>query len=416
MAGYIGSKGGVVQLDGYTETEADAEFVTKTGDTMSGNLTVPNIITSGNVDGRDVSVDGTKLDGIATNANNYTHPSAHAISFITGLQTALDGKVDDSQVLTNVPSGAVFTDTNTTYTVGDGGLTQKNFTTTLKTKLDGIESNAKDDQTITAGSGLSGGGTGNVTLSHSDTSSQASSNNSGRTYIQDITLDTYGHVTGLSTATETVVNTDTTYSIGDGGLTQKNFTTTLKTKLDGIETSADVTDVTNVKAALTALSTGTDAVGGDFIPVYDASAGTWEKQTITNAALQGPTGATGATGATGPAGADGAIGADGADGATGPQGPQGATGNTGSTGSQGPQGNTGSQGATGPQGATGAAGADGEDGLKGGGSDLIFFENSQNVTTNYTISNNKNAMSAGPITINNGITVTVGSGETWTVV
>ena len=46
----------------------------------------------------------------------YTHPSAHSINFITGLQTALDGKVDDSQVLTNVPSGALFTDTNTVYT------------------------------------------------------------------------------------------------------------------------------------------------------------------------------------------------------------------------------------------------------------------------------------------------------------
>ena len=47
----------------------------------------------------------------------YSHPSAHAISFITGLQSALDGKVDDSQVLTNVPSGALFTDTNTVYTL-----------------------------------------------------------------------------------------------------------------------------------------------------------------------------------------------------------------------------------------------------------------------------------------------------------
>ena len=55
-----------------------------------------------------------------------------------------------------------------------------------------------------------GGGTsGSVTLSHSDTSSQGSVNNSGRTYIQDITLDTYGHITGLVSATETVVNTDT---------------------------------------------------------------------------------------------------------------------------------------------------------------------------------------------------------------
>ena len=48
-----------------------------------------------------------------------------------------------------------------------------------------------------------------ITISHADTSSQSSSNNSGRTYIQDITLDTYGHVTGLATATETVTNTDT---------------------------------------------------------------------------------------------------------------------------------------------------------------------------------------------------------------
>lgn len=229
-------------------------------------------------------------------------------NFSTTMTNSLAGKVDDSQVLTNVPSGAVFTDT--TYTVGDGGLTQKNFTTTLKTKLDGIESNAKDDQTITAGSGLSGGGTGNVTLSHADTSSvgnannsgntfiqdinfdtyghvtsvgtgtvsvgngtltvqgtgalggsgtftanqsgnatisishddtssQGSSNNSGRTYIQDVILDGYGHVTGLATATETVVNTDTTYSVGDNGLTQKNFTTTLKNKLDGIAASAN---------------------------------------------------------------------------------------------------------------------------------------------------------------------------------
>jgi hypothetical protein len=55
-------------------------------------------------------------------------------------------------------------------------------------------------------------------------------------------------------------------------------------------------------------------------------------------------------------------------------------------------------------------------GATGGGSDQIFYENGQTVTTNYTISNGKNAMSAGPITINTGVTVTVGTGETWTVV
>ena len=60
---------------------------------------------------------------------------------------------------------------------------------------------------IKVGSGLS---ISEEVLSHSDTSSQASSSNSGRTYIQSITLDTYGHVTGLSTATETVTNTHNT--------------------------------------------------------------------------------------------------------------------------------------------------------------------------------------------------------------
>lgn len=55
-------------------------------------------------------------------------------------------------------------------------------------------------------------------------------------------------------------------------------------------------------------------------------------------------------------------------------------------------------------------------GATGGGSDDIFVENGQTVTTNYTITTNKNAMSAGPITINSGITVTVPSGSVWTIV
>jgi len=55
-------------------------------------------------------------------------------------------------------------------------------------------------------------------------------------------------------------------------------------------------------------------------------------------------------------------------------------------------------------------------GATGGGSDEVFYENGQTVTTNYTITNGKNAMCAGPITINSGVTVTVGSGENLTIV
>jgi len=55
---------------------------------------------------------------------------------------------------------------------------------------------------VATGGGLTGGTiTGTGTISHSDTSSQSSVNNSGLTFIQDVTLDTYGHVTGLTSAT-----------------------------------------------------------------------------------------------------------------------------------------------------------------------------------------------------------------------
>jgi hypothetical protein len=121
-----------------------------------------------------------------------------------------------------------------------------------------------------------------VLTAHPSVTAAGSSNNSGRTYIQDILLDAFGHITGITTATETVVNTDTntvtsvgivgdlstgnitlvgsgsttvtksggtititstdtntTYSVGDGGLTQFNFTTAFRDKLNGIEASAN---------------------------------------------------------------------------------------------------------------------------------------------------------------------------------
>lgn len=55
-------------------------------------------------------------------------------------------------------------------------------------------------------------------------------------------------------------------------------------------------------------------------------------------------------------------------------------------------------------------------GAKGGGSDDVFYENGQTVTTSYTLTTSKNAVSAGPITINSGATVTVPSGASWVIV
>jgi hypothetical protein len=54
-------------------------------------------------------------------------------------------------------------------------------------------------------------------------------------------------------------------------------------------------------------------------------------------------------------------------------------------------------------------------GATGGGSDQVFVENGQNVTTSYTLPGTKNASSTGPITIDSGATVTVSSGSRWVV-
>jgi hypothetical protein len=155
------------------------------------------------------------------------------------------------------------TDTNTTYTVGDGGLTQKNFTSTLKTKLDGIAAGA-NNYSLPAGSSTVRGG---FKIGYTE---------SGKNYPVEVSNEQmYVNVpwtdtnTTYSTATASTLglvkigytengknypvelssgkmyvnvpwtDTNTTYTVGDGGLTQVNFTTALKTKLDGIAEGAN---------------------------------------------------------------------------------------------------------------------------------------------------------------------------------
>ena len=69
-------------------------------------------------------------------------------------------------------------------------------TSAIQTQLN---AKADDGTTISAGDGLSGGGSlgANRTISHADTSSQGSVDNNGNTVIQDISVDAYGHVTSI---------------------------------------------------------------------------------------------------------------------------------------------------------------------------------------------------------------------------
>ena len=55
-------------------------------------------------------------------------------------------------------------------------------------------------------------------------------------------------------------------------------------------------------------------------------------------------------------------------------------------------------------------------GATGGASDEIFIQNGQTVTTSYTVPVDKNAMTTGPILINDGVTILVPSGARWVII
>jgi hypothetical protein len=104
----------------------------------------------------------TKLSGIATSANNYSLPSSVVHDTEKGALHATDAlrlsghtvslyKGDGTSESVTIP------DNNTTYSVGDGGLTQKNFTTADNTKLDGISTSANNYSLPTATASTYGG-------------------------------------------------------------------------------------------------------------------------------------------------------------------------------------------------------------------------------------------------------------------
>jgi hypothetical protein len=57
-----------------------------------------------------------------------------------------------------------------------------------------------------------------------------------------------------------------------------------------------------------------------------------------------------------------------------------------------------------------------DNGAVGGIGNKIFWENSNTMTVNYTITSGRNAMSAGPITIESGVTLTIPDNSVYTVV
>jgi hypothetical protein len=129
----------ITKLDGI---EASADVTDTTNVTAAGALMdseLAGIAAVKATTGTFLTADQTKLDGIATSANNYTHPTGAGYNHIpTG------GTV--GQILKNTASGTATwqADNNTTYSVGNGGLSEINFTSADNTKLDGIATSANN--------------------------------------------------------------------------------------------------------------------------------------------------------------------------------------------------------------------------------------------------------------------------------
>jgi len=63
-----------------------------------------------------------------------------------------------------------------------------------------------------------------------------------------------------------------------------------------------------------------------------------------------------------------------------------------------------------------AGGSSGGKAPTGGNTFGVFYENDSVMITDYTITSGRNAMSAGPITVNPGVILTIPSGSTYTIV
>ncbi len=171
----------------------------------------------------DLMDENGKIISALTNANPE-HPNAGGRTLNENMEwvdipnkEAIDemkinaGTVNGKEVLSDVPADAKFTDNDTTYTVKDGELSEKSFTTELQTKLSKIESGATADQTKA---------------------------DIDKLKINASTVD--GKTVGVSVPSNAkFTDENTTYSIKDGELSKNNFTDELQTKLSKIEDNAN---------------------------------------------------------------------------------------------------------------------------------------------------------------------------------
>lgn len=212
--------GHITGLGSKTLTAADVgaitgnQTITLSGDLSgSGTTSINAQIASGVVGAAELNVtgNGTTAQFLRSDGDGsftWATPTDTNTTYSAGTALDLSGttfNVDLSELSTSTTNGdgdyfVVVDTSNVQRKLTKGNIGISGFNNDA-----GYTTNVGDITGVTAGSGISGGGTsGTVTLNHADTSSQGSVNNSGTTVIQDITLDTYGHITGIGSTTLTI--------------------------------------------------------------------------------------------------------------------------------------------------------------------------------------------------------------------
>jgi hypothetical protein len=207
----------------------------------------------GTVGNGTVTIDaGTSLDGggsfTLNQFSNTTITIDHGDTSTQANVTNINGSVIQSIALdthghiTSISSANLDTRYYTETELNNGQLDNRYYTETelnngqldnryyTETEVNNLLDDKVDTTTqVIAGNGLTGGGalTGDVTLNHADTSSQANTSFAGDEFITALNVDTYGHVVGVTKETRTFLSqadADTRYVNVDGDTMTGNLT------------------------------------------------------------------------------------------------------------------------------------------------------------------------------------------------
>ena len=222
-----------ITVDGHTITEVKEPFATLTISTgLTGSSYKPNAattialreITPGTTESAQgalwyhgITPEAGKFDGSTTNPSGTTRLNYGGYLYATRLYD------NGARVLTSQSNdfGTIaINGTDSGYTWGTVNANTNQTADTLSDTLTFVKGGGINLYTNTVA------GTDAIKIEHADTSSQPSLTATARTYITALTLDTYGHVTGLSTGTETVVDKTSKNIVGASGTATANATAT----------------------------------------------------------------------------------------------------------------------------------------------------------------------------------------------